>query len=542
MLRRVTTAGRAAAVVAIAVALALAYGQPYGSSNQQTYLLAPLQHAFPELYRHDWFVSTAHQYHFVFTWLVAPLYGLDASGVIALGLLQLVVMVATYVLVYRLIAAVTDRARLPLFALLAALLTLGAGRALGGSYLFAGYVQPSSLAVLGWLGALVLWLRERPLAAGLALAAGGACHLNYALLGIAIFGAAELATYRIQPRRLAMLLVPSLAVVAVFVPAMLASSHSSEPDLALRVLVDFEFPGHFEPKHVRRWIWPLAAWLAAAWSVLPVVRGPAFDRLWRFACTGALACIAAALVVSIPPLLSLTRLFVWRVAPIPQLACQLIVLAGVLALAREGVRALGRQRLAVLALALLGLVVEAFRLQPGEYGYVLIALAAGAGVLAFVRREQLLIPLAALVCAFALFTHRAALAGEPLFVSYDSGLTEWARETTPVDAVFLVPPYENEFRLLARRAIVVDTKSPPMYMDELVAWYRRLCATVGAGDDVATYLAAEAHWDTLGADQLVAIAHQFAADYLVVDKTRSQVRLASPVAYEDNQRVAYRLR
>ena len=40
----------ATAVVATAVALTLAYGVPYGSGNQVTYLVEPLHRAHPELF------------------------------------------------------------------------------------------------------------------------------------------------------------------------------------------------------------------------------------------------------------------------------------------------------------------------------------------------------------------------------------------------------------------------------------------------------------------------------------------------------------
>jgi hypothetical protein len=51
---------------------------------------------------------------------------------------------------------------------------------------------------------------------------------------------------------------------------------------------------------------------------------------------------------------------------------------------------------------------------------------------------------------------------------------EWARANTPVDAVFVVPPDEQSFRLQAHRAIVVNFKNVPQLSGELGEWRDRL--------------------------------------------------------------------
>jgi hypothetical protein len=53
-------------------------------------------------------------------------------------------------------------------------------------------------------------------------------------------------------------------------------------------------------------------------------------------------------------------------------------------------------------------------------------------------------------------------------------LCDWTRDSTPTDAVFLVPPDEESFRLHARRAIVVNFKNVPQLSGELGEWRRRL--------------------------------------------------------------------
>jgi len=545
----------ALAVVGVSFLLALAYARPYGASNQQTYLIDPLHRAHPELFNHDWLVASTTAYHPVFGWLAAPLFGLDPTGVRSFAIAQLVVMTLTYVALYGLIAALVTRGRLAVFLALAGLLALGGGRTLAGTYLFAGYLQPSSLATLLWLIALRAWVRDRPLAAGVWLGLGGACHVNFLVLGLGLFGLLELMSVRLHLRelslrRVAAVLGPSLVVLAAFAPTLLAGGHAHDPATALRLLMEFCAPGHYAPSRIRHGQPPLIAWLVVAWGVLPVARaagGAAIDRMWRFAVAATVVCVAATLLVSIPPLLRLTQLFVWRIAPFAQLASQLIVIAAVLApgeapLAVPGVR---RRAIAVVGGGLV-LIVEAVRLNAELEPVVGLGLLVAIGLVALWRRGRV----TALVLAVAMIG--AALgsqwswlieppAFEPQCGGSDCELLRKISLETPVDSVFLVPPYMNWFRLFGRRGIVADTKSPPLYPDELVAWYRRLCAIVGA-PEVARHEQVEAMWDTLSADQLLAAAHQFDVDYIFLYKQLSRARLPLPIAYETADHLVYRVR
>jgi hypothetical protein len=96
-------------------------------------------------------------------------------------------------------------------------------------------------------------------------------------------------------------------------------------------------------------------------------------------------------------------------------------------------------------------------------------------------------------------------------------LYHWAREHTPVDAVFLTPPDLGGFRLLARRAIYVDFKSPPLVPDELIEWYRRLCLVTGV-DALIVKPDMRARWNATSATELFARARALGTDYVVIDK------------------------
>ena len=500
-------------VIAVGVVFALAYGNVFGTRNQLTYLLDGLVRAQPDLYHNDWFVTQNHHYHVAFAYLTAPLFALDPDGAVAFGIAQLVAMVATFAAVYGLVAAATERGRLIVFVGIVGLLALGGDHALGGTYLYAGYLQPSALATIGWLIAINAWVRDRLLIAGIALALGGVFHLNYALLG------------------------PSLLVLIVFLPMLVASSKTSNGKLAMDVLVQFEFPGHFKPSRVRLELFSLIGWQLIAMSVI-TVSDRSRDRLTWFALVTTTTVIVAAVIVQIGPLLSVTRLFAWRIAPFGILAAQIQLFVATREIARrERPRPRGWQ-LVVLVIGAALVVYNAFTRPREPYPEVVTCLMLATAIAIAVRRELIANVVCGALCAFALWSERDHVVAPVLFESSEPGVTKWARSETSPDAVFLIPPYYGDFRLLSRRAIVIDDKSPPMYLDELVTWYQRLCSAVDAktldslGDGWE-------RWNKLSPERLLAVAGHFHATYVVLDKAQNLSRLAAPIAYEDELDVVY---
>jgi hypothetical protein len=387
---------------------------------------------------------------------------------------------------------------------------------------------------------MTAWARDRMLVAGIALGIGAAFHLNYAVLGIGVFALAELCTRRPTVKRFAMLLGPSLVVLIVFLPAMIAASRAVDGQHALDVLVKFTFPIHFKPARIRTEIWALMGWLAIAWAMRPQTRGDARDRLWWFAVSGMAAVLVTLLVVSIPPFLTLTRLFVWRIAPFPQLAGQIILVAGVFDIARGDVPRPTRWRLATLGAGAAAVIYNAFTRPRDLFPPTITCVLVICALAIVVRREWIVRALCIATCVWALWLERATLVAPNMFETFEPPVTTWARASTPVDALFLVPPNHTKFRLHARRAIVVDTKSPPMYLDELVAWYSRLCTAVDA-DKLTALDEASEKYDALPPDRLIAIARTFEAQYILVQRQRSATRLPYPVAYEDEFDLVYAL-
>jgi hypothetical protein len=505
-------------VAATAAILTAAYTARYGTLNQATYLLDPLHRAMPELFHRDWFVSDTPAYLPAFGWVFSWLFRLDPDGAIAMLVANAVFSLATYAAIYWLVRDVRA------FVLVTAFVTVTMGRAMGGSYLLAGYLQPSSVATVGWIIAMAAMVRRRYLVCGLALALAGVIHVNFLVLGIGMFTLAALAQHTAW-RDLARLLVPQLLVLAYFLPDLLAASGPSA--VAVRILVEFHAPGHYDGHRLVRGIFELAIWQLAAFAVLDDSREA--RTLWWFSLISFAICATTAVLVLVPALTSLTQVRWSRMAPFGQLAAQVLV---ALALVRGVPR---RRVLAALAIAVA--VAETIHFINGSYLAMLLAPAIIFGALAAPWRHAST-ALAAITLATALWAspRGEGLTTDPVGSPADLALERWAREQTPVDALFLVPPSMGRFRAIARRAVVVDTKSPPLQPEYLVEWYRRLCAVVQL-DQAKTHELVEAHWSELSPAQLEAVARASHADYLVV---AAGTHLAAPLAYANDEYAVYR--
>ena len=172
--------------------------------------------------------------------------------------------------------------------------------------------------------------------------------------------------------------------------------------------------------------------------------------------------------------------------------------------------------LAVAALALFG----ANRLTT-QLRVLLVLLVAGAVAVQSGRRE------------FPIGFEVGGLNGDD--ANYRSVAT-WARDHTPVDALFLVPPDEESFRLHARRAIVVNFKGVPQLSAELPEWRDRLLNVLDlktTKDLLAlphpmgqTLRAIRARYNDLPPEHLFAVARKYNARYVLL--TRRAANITTP--------------
>jgi hypothetical protein len=107
--------------------------------------------------------------------------------------------------------------------------------------------------------------------------------------------------------------------------------------------------------------------------------------------------------------------------------------------------------------------------------------------------------------------------------SYDVAC-DWIRGNTPVDAVFLVTPNDEEFRVLAQRSIIVNFKAVPQLSGELIEWRRRMENVLELSDlrtlprpHANTVRAIRDRFDALPADRLAATARRYGARYIFND-------------------------
>jgi hypothetical protein len=119
-------------------------------------------------------------------------------------------------------------------------------------------------------------------------------------------------------------------------------------------------------------------------------------------------------------------------------------------------------------------------------------------------------------------------------------LCRWIRENTPVEAVFIAPPYMEDFRLRAERAIVVDFKSFAFRENDALEWKTRLADLTNGipyqpGAD--RYDEMRAGYRSLTASQVRHLSRKYGAEFVVIEKS-SRVRL--PIVYENNSYVLAR--
>ena len=503
-------------LIVVAVALTLAYTQAYGALNQATYLLDPLHRAMPELYHRDWFVGTP-PYLPVFGWVVRWVYVIDPAGSIAILVVHVIVTVATYAGLYRITTAVSPGARTAL--VVAGFMTITMGLSMGGSYILGNYFQPSSLATIGWMFAIAALVRRRWLACGIAAALAGVFHANFLVLGIGLFPLAAIAIRRVSLRELALLLVPQLVVLAFFLPQLVGAAGPSHE--AVNLLITFHAPVHYAP-HRQVWAIPeLLAWELAAFAALGSIDDTARETraLWRFSLVAFAIVAGAALIANSTPWHALVQLRVSRIAPFGQLAAQILVGAAIMSPAR---RRIGFEILAICALLM--------TCRQWHFGVPTMVLLAACVLLARYLRAG--VAVIAIVVALWFSPRGAGVRIEPVGSPSELALETWARDHSATDALFVIPPDLGRFRLLSRRAVVVDTKSPPLRPDLLVAWYHRLCALVLV-EEAPTFQAIEKRYAQLTPDQLAQVARSFDADYIVVSTNASQPAGASVFANAD---------
>jgi hypothetical protein len=96
----------------------------------------------------------------------------------------------------------------------------------------------------------------------------------------------------------------------------------------------------------------------------------------------------------------------------------------------------------------------------------------------------------------------------------------FVRQSTPEDSIFLTPPNWGQFRLLARRAIVVDYEAFPFADLAIAQWYERLITCYGnpAKRGLAMMDELKEHYRHLDDNTLLALQQRYKIAYAVLYK------------------------
>jgi hypothetical protein len=508
--------------------LALA-GYRFGESNHAVYLIEALRQNDPTLLVNDWWTRSTLQYHFVFNRLAAWLMRVEViEPVFLAGYVALAVLLHTAWRRITLTLGGDDGAYLAsvvIFHLLAAGTGLGMYHFLQDSSFL-----PSNIANVAMLWGACFWIGGRVALAGLAHGLAGLFHLNHALAGIGLWTgwmllplapsppyAGERAGVRgasseqppltptLSPGYRGegvvgtiLLLLLCAPAIAPALKAVLAKTSSLPLSEFVFLYVRLRHPHHYDPSS-----WPAALWLSFLLPLLiaiPAYRiamrenpSPKFRRAAQafvlFCLMLLLALVAAGAWYLSEPLIqmSLYRFSIytkllscvatawlfwrsewWRGA-LRIIALGMLVAMTVLIAANVNVPRLVKTN--AFPLWLFALLATAALLRPRVLGW----------------GRQLFGTLAAVCVIVSLIlswnklgvVHPGSRGDDASYLA----VCQWARDHTPADAVFLVPPDEQSFRLHARRAIVVNFKNVPQLSGELGEWRDRL-QNVLALDDV----------------------------------------------------------
>jgi len=511
----------------------LFFGLNYGISNQNTYLIHGLNLFNPDLLANDWLTSETTDYNPFFSYLVMLLYSLNSGGW-AFGIINVISLMLGSILIYKIMAVVLkDRFLLPVYLLLMAIITITKTFSVSGSYIFCGILQPSTIGSLGFLAAFLYFIRKQYALSGIYLALGGIFHANFLVLGFPVFFIAHLLIGR---HKLGIRLLKQLGFSVIslmpLMPLIISSAGSPDSEIARRILFEIRSPHHYMPSHFYKDFVEFSGWLlmglAIGWKLF--LRKSEWLNFKILLISMLFLTIIATLLTSVVYIPLAAQLYFWRLAPFVILFIQIIISAGCIMYLMESQSAQAISKTALASITAGFGLVNLFYVHHGKYQFLLILLLSIMFKLILRLKsykqfsDKILINIV-LIFSLAVWVIGGLmpLKDAPKWSSLISGfsineteLYNWASHTK-VDAVFLVPPDLNNFRLNAQRAIVVDWKSHPILSSELIAWYHRI-ETVSGIEKVSCLPEAAAGYNNIDDERLTMLRAEYQPNYIVLHK------------------------
>ncbi|BFU94417.1 MAG: hypothetical protein NTNFB02_11390 [Nitrospira sp.] len=516
--------------------IALSFGFSYGNvANQVSYYPHALNHLSPDFLAYDWLVQETTSYHVRFEWIVWLTHALGSVPWWS-AILNLVLVTASFFVIYRITSAFTQQWALLAFLIVLLFAMIDRTRTVGMSYLFEEGLQPSTLATVAWLASILWFLMGRIQLSGIALALGGLFHANFLILGIGLFGLAHLALGRdaLLPR-LAGQLIPSLLILSFDLPLILALSSGEGSAAARTILQQIRAPHHYSPETYVMEFWTWSGWMLAGIGAtlsidLRSIRLPTLSLLGSIAASVIGATLLATLV-SVP---TISQLYVWRLAPFGVIVSQVVTASLAVRVTGGTLSLFDRQNPLPHAMVALGslFVLRGYLHDSQIVSYPIMTIlgmsSLTVGLALLMRYKPSAVGISVSIFAVATvgllvshlpsrvsaaYSRSTLLSPQVLGKEYD--LYQWAQRS-PLNSNFLIPPELEEFRLFGARAIVVDWKSTPIKPSELIAWHKRVEEV--AGRTVRNEDDAVKGYRNQSLSQLRKAALHFGSNYIVIDR------------------------
>lgn len=493
------------------------FGYDFGSSDQDEIVPAALHAADAEVLASDWFVSTQAAAFNVRTPVVLALATLEpVVGIAAAALLFY--LVSVFLLVYGTASVAHDSSptALAVFGAPLLLLVLTPRFTLGGNDLSHSIFVPSMLAWGLVLLALHFLIARRPFRAAILFGLATVVQPLVGVLGAAIctvsWSIERLSSERVRTALRDLLLVGVVAflvsspVLFPIIRSQLVHTSGVPGSTVFEILTSVRAPHHYLP----------SAFPARSFVDFGVLLLAGLVAIWLS-----------------PSLRSHRALFVCMLGAI--LAACLIYVVGVEFARSPTVAKLQLFRLTVLAKSVAGIAVVASAADAIDRS----RLGDRIRRLLQPRRALLMSCLVAVVVA-AVTALTPLLDDRVAFLARKQSawpeLYRWAKEQTPADAVFAVPPSDSEMRSRARRAIVVNFKAFAFQDPLMVAWRDRLYDMAPTPASFEPPVQLDARFEALGDARLTDLSAKYGFSYVV---RRTPLPAADSAAHWEIRRVFY---
>jgi hypothetical protein len=473
-------------LVGISISLLIG-GYQFGLSNHTVYLIEPLRENHPQLLQHDWWATSTLQYHGAFSTISAAL--------MRFGIIREVFIIAYFALLilfhiawWQLNHLLGGDGPTYLFSVILFYFS-GAGFGLGlYTFLQDSSVLPSNLANIAMLLGICFYSTGRLGLAGLLLGLSGTFHLNHAIVAPWLWAMMLLVEF-IRGNRFhwkwaaGTVAVISLSLFSVLPVIREIPARSYQLPLAdfLDLYVRLRHAHHYDPR-----AWSILFWLGFLWPI-PL----AFLKFRKISDESAIRLVAVFHFFLCLQIVALALAGFWYV--------------------NETFIQLSIYRFSIFAklLSCIGAAVLLIQFAP-------------------TWSRKLALPLLILGLLMGAIVQRGRgilLDMMPQDQMDYVALCNWARDpaNTPRDAIFIVPPQEQVFRLYAQRAIVVNLKGVPQLSSELKVWRQRL---VDVLDDDPLKFAARfdetlklihQRYESLPPQHFTTVAKRYNAPYLILE-------------------------